>query len=95
MRKDNFSNEFFIAAKSLTRCALNTEAIIRTFIPLWRVRTSFKVRTAGDYIILFFFENEADIYRILASQSWSYDKHLVVLQCYDNHSLIQEVPLKF
>ena len=54
------SKEFVLAAKFLTKRALNVEAIGRTFKPLWRAKKEFKVREAGDHILLFVFELESD-----------------------------------
>ena len=46
------SKEFVLAAKFLTKRALNVEAIGRTFKPLWRAKKEFKVR---EEEIIFFF----------------------------------------
>ena len=39
----------------------------------------FKVRNVGDHILLFVFDNKKEAEKIFASDSWSFDKHLVVL----------------
>ena len=54
------SKEYVLATKFLTKRALNVEAIGRTFKPLWRAKKDFKVREAGDHVLLFVFELEAD-----------------------------------
>lgn len=82
--KNLSSKEFVIAARFLTRRALNVEAIRRTFKPLWRARKEFKIREARDHVLLFFFELESDAERVIATELWSFDKHLVLLQRYDN-----------
>ena len=71
--------EYILAAKFLTKRALNVEAIGRTFKPLWRAKIDFKVREAGDHILLFVFELEADAERVLANEPWTFDKHAVLL----------------
>lgn len=53
----------------------------------------FKVRNVGDHIVLFVFDNKEVIDKILKGEPWSFDKHLVVLQPYENHSPMRE--LKF
>ena len=76
----------------MTNRTLNTNAIIWTFNPLWQVRSSFKARDACDHVVLFIFDNDTNVKRILKkSQHWSFDRHLVVLQRYDNRSPIKEL----
>lgn len=53
----------------------------------------FRIKNLGDHIVLFIFDNQADVDRILQSEPWSFDKHLVVMQGYEQESPIQE--LKF
>ena len=71
--------EFMIAAKFLTNRALNIDAVIRTFSPLWRVVNGFKVRNMGDHILLFVFNNKKEVEKIFSSEPTSFNKHLVVL----------------
>ena len=75
---------FSIAGSFLTKRALNAEAIARTFNSLWRARRGFKIQHIGDRKILFSFEDKEDVDKIMDSEPWSFDKHLVVMQCYDN-----------
>ena len=72
-----------MATKFLTKRALNVEAIGRTFKPLWRAKKDFKVREAGDHVLLFVFELEADAEWVLANETWTFDKHAVLLQRFD------------
>jgi hypothetical protein len=69
-----------LAAKFLTRRALNAEAVARTFKPLWRTDHGFTIRDMNDNILVFAFEDEADRERVMLGEPWAYDKHLVVLQ---------------
>ena len=64
----------------MTRRALNVEAVGRTFKPLWRARKDFKTREAGNHVLLFVFKLETDAERVLATELWSFDKHLVLFQ---------------
>lgn len=41
VKKDRVFHEFAIVARFLTKKVLNTDAIIRTFSPLWRSRNGF------------------------------------------------------
>ncbi|KAK9991307.1 hypothetical protein SO802_026292 [Lithocarpus litseifolius] len=91
LTKDRSTSETILAAKFFTKRALNTEAVIRTFNPLWRYKNGFEVRTAGNHILLFVFDNKEEAEKILSLQPWSFDKHLVVLRHYDNATPIREL----
>ncbi|XP_030939870.1 uncharacterized protein LOC115964755 [Quercus lobata] len=83
-RSKNLRNkEYILAAKFLTKRALNMEAIGHTFKPLWRAKKDFKVREAGDHILLFVFKLKADAECVLANEPWTFDKHAVLLQWFD------------
>ncbi|XP_030922975.1 uncharacterized protein LOC115949845 [Quercus lobata] len=81
------SKEYVLAAKFLTKRALNVEAIGCTFKPLWRAKKDFKVRKAGDHVLLFIFELEADAEWVLVNEPWTFDKHAVLLQRFDGLTL--------
>ena len=51
----------------------------------------FKVRNMGDHILLFVFDNKKEIEKIFASEPWSFDKHLVVLQRFENNLSVLEL----
>ena len=63
------------------------DAVTRTFKQLWHSTNGFKIRPFGDHRVLFVFNNLPDVERIINSETWSFDKHLVVLQQYENDSL--------
>ncbi|KAL4600887.1 hypothetical protein ACB092_11G232600 [Castanea dentata] len=77
------SKEYVLAAKFLTKRALNVEARGRTFKPLWRAKKDFEVREAGDHILLFIFEFQSNAERLLANEPWTFDEHAVLLQRFD------------
>ena len=58
--KNLSKKEYVLAAKFLTKHALNVDAIGRTFKPLWKARIEFKIKEVGDHILLFVFELETD-----------------------------------
>ena len=58
------------------------EAVAKTFRPLWRMRKKFEVSNAGDNILLFAFESDEDIEKVLMGERWAFDRHLVVFQRY-------------
>lgn len=69
------------------------EAVARTFKPLRRAPKGFKVSNEGKHKVLFTFDDKEDVDRILASEPWSFDKSLVVLQRYDKLSSLENLSL--
>ena len=49
----------------------------------------FKVKNIGDHVVLFSFDNNIDVDRILSLEPWSFDKHIMVLSCYDNDASVK------
>ena len=45
----------------------------------------------GNYIILFIFDKKLESNRVLTSQPWSFDKHLVAIQRYERSSHTQDL----
>ena len=82
---------FSIAAKFLTKQAINMEVIAKNFTLLWRARNGFKIQNFGDQKILFTFDNKEDVDRILGGEPWSFDKHLVVMSQYENEFPLQDI----
>ena len=80
-----------IAPKFLTKRALNVDVIARTFSPLWGLRNGFKIQNLDDHVMLFTFDNKADVDRVLASKPWSFDKHVVVMQRNEQETAIEEI----
>ena len=67
------------------------EVIIRTFNPLWRSKHGFKVRNAGEHIVLFVFNNKEEVEKIFAAEPWSFDRHMVILQRYNKKIPIRDL----
>ena len=55
------------------------DAVGRTFKPLWRAQNGFKISNEGGNKVLFVFNKEEEVDRILSTGPWSFDKSLVVL----------------
>ncbi|KAL0001497.1 hypothetical protein SO802_015278 [Lithocarpus litseifolius] len=56
-------------------------------------KNDFRVRDAGNNHLLFTFELEFDVEKVLIREPLSFDRHLVVLQRYDEISPMEEVDL--
>ena len=91
LNKDQRLGEFIIAAKFFTPRFLVMDGVARTFKQLWSSTNGFKIQQLGDHKVLFVFDNLANVDRILKSQPWSFDKHLVVIQRYDYDTPAREL----
>ena len=89
--EDHKKGEFIIANKFLTSRFLQMEAVARTFKQLWRTNSGFRIQNQGNNIVLFVLDNLQKVDKILNSQPWSFDKHLIVMQRYASDSPVQEI----
>ncbi|XP_023897899.1 uncharacterized protein LOC112009795 [Quercus suber] len=94
LEDDLSSEELFLAAKFLTRRAVNVDAIAKTFTPLWRSRNGFQVRNLGNHMVLFVFDNMEEVEKVIQSEPWSFDKHIMILEKYDKNNLVEELQFK-
>ena len=69
-----------LAGKFFTKRVLNVDAVARTFKPLWRVSGELKIQDLGENILLFEFDDNLDMERVLEYKPWSYDKSFVAFQ---------------
>ena len=83
--------QFYLAARFMTSRVLNIESVVRTFKPLWRAAHGFTARDMGNNMLVFAFENVSDLERVLQSEPWSYDKHLVSFQRVEADTSISEM----
>lgn len=74
-----------MAAKSLTSRFLQMEVVARTFKQLWQTNSGFRIYNQGNNIVLFVFDNLEEVDKILKSQPWSFEKHLIVMKRYAGH----------
>lgn len=78
LSKNKKIQNYVLVAKFFTRRSVNIEVVAKTFRPPWRTRGKFEVNDAGNNILLFAFELNADIEKVLMGEPWSFDRHLVV-----------------
>uniref|UniRef100_A0A7N2REI4 DUF4283 domain-containing protein n=1 Tax=Quercus lobata TaxID=97700 RepID=A0A7N2REI4_QUELO len=88
LKKEQATSKYAIVARFLTKRPLNIDSIANTFTPLWRTKSGFKVKHIDDRVVLFSFDNKADVDRIIAAEPWSFDKHLLVLTRYDKEAAL-------
>ena len=90
LKCEQATTEHGMVARFLTKRPLNIDAIANTFTPLWRSKSGFKVKSIENHLVLFSFEKHTDINRILSSEPWSFDKHIMFLSFYDKDVSIKE-----
>uniref|UniRef100_A0A7N2LGL8 DUF4283 domain-containing protein n=1 Tax=Quercus lobata TaxID=97700 RepID=A0A7N2LGL8_QUELO len=81
-KEEQAKTEFILAAKFLTKRALNIDAIAKTFTPLWRSKNGFKIKKESDHVVLFSFDDNSEMEKVIAAEPLSFDKRLMVLQRY-------------
>lgn len=48
----------------------------QTFKPLWKSWKEFKIQDVENHVVLFVFQTDTDVERVLMNEPWSFDKHL-------------------
>ena len=91
INEDQAKTEFILAAKFLTKRALNIEAIAKTFKPIWRSKNGFKIKKESEHVVLFTFDDKCEMEKIMAAEPWSFDKRLMILQRYGKETNIGEM----
>ena len=92
--KEEAISDFVLAVKFLTKRALDVEAIAKTFTPIWRMKNGFRVTKESDHVVLFTFDNQNDMERVLNTEPWSFDKHLMVLHRYDKEVDVLDIDFR-
>ncbi|KAL0001432.1 hypothetical protein SO802_015213 [Lithocarpus litseifolius] len=82
---------FALATKFFSRRSLNIDAVVRTFSPLWRTKGSFQASDAKQNYMVFTFDQEEDVEKVLMGEPCSFDRHLVVFHKYDGLTPLQEI----
>ena len=67
IKEEQAATEFVVAAKFITKRALNLDAIAKTLTPLWRSKNGFKIKKECDHVVLFTFDNKSEMEKVLAA----------------------------
>lgn len=82
---------FALTAKFFSRRSLNVDVVARTFQPLWRTSRDFHASDAKHNYVVFTFELDEDVEKVLMGKPWSFDRHLVVFRRYDGSIPVQDL----
>ena len=91
IKEDQVKTEFILAAKFLTKRALNIDAIAKTFKPIWRSKNGFKIKKESEHVVLFTFDDKNEMEKIMAAEPWSFDKRLMILQRYGKETNVGDM----
>ena len=80
-----------LVAKFFSRRSLNVDAVAWTFRPLWRKSGDFHASDAKHNYVVFTFELEEDVEKVLMGEPWLFDRHLVAFLRYDGSTPIQDL----
>ena len=64
-------------------------------LPLWRSTQGFKLKNEGNHVVLFTFGNKLEVDRILSSEPWSFDKHLMIVQYFNKDVVLSDSDFHF
>ena len=68
---------------------LNNNIIITLNKIMWGI--TFRVTKESDHVVLFTFDNQIDLERVLNTEPWSFDKHLMIFHRYDKEVDVIEI----
>ncbi|XP_075645352.1 uncharacterized protein At4g02000-like [Castanea sativa] len=83
-----------LVGKFYTKRRVSLDLVARVLKSLWRTEKNFKVCDMGENKILFQFEDEEDLDRVLLLNPWSFDKYLVILHKLDVGEVVNKVQFR-
>ena len=69
-----------LVGRFFTKRTLNVDSVARTFKPLRKPVGELKIRDIRDNILLFEFEDNLDLKRVLEHEPWTFDKHIMIFE---------------
>ncbi|OMO96545.1 hypothetical protein CCACVL1_04904 [Corchorus capsularis] len=82
---------FSLIGKLLTKRKANLEGMRTTLFNAWKLEMGLIVKELGDKLYMFQFEDDAERDRVLVTQSWHFNRILLVLKEYDGVERPEEV----
>ena len=70
---------FVLAGKFCMKRRVNLESVARVLRTVWRTEKNFEVSDVGENKVLFLFQQEENLDKVLMLSPWSFDKYLLVL----------------
>ncbi|XVE92558.1 hypothetical protein REPUB_Repub01dG0108000 [Reevesia pubescens] len=77
--------EASMVGKLFTNNPFNKDAMVSTFLIIWKLAKAVEVSFLEENLFLFKFESVKDKHRILDRAPWSFDKSLLMLMDYDGN----------
>lgn len=72
-----------MAGKFLSKRHINLEVVVKALKLIWKTSENFEVQDTGDNIVLFLFQKEEDMNRVIWASLWSFNKYLLVLHKFE------------
>ncbi|XVF02266.1 hypothetical protein REPUB_Repub04eG0161200 [Reevesia pubescens] len=83
----------------MTRKVLNVEVmrtVMRTVLSkVWKIHGRLQVKEVGDKMVLFHFDDPSEKDRIFLSQTWAFNKALLVLHEFDGMSTLGSICMDY
>lgn len=70
---------FVLTGQFCTKRRVNLELVARVLRTVWKTEKNFEVSDVSENKVLFLFQKEEDMDRVLLLNPWSFDKYLLVL----------------
>ncbi|KAK9998771.1 hypothetical protein SO802_018374 [Lithocarpus litseifolius] len=83
--------ERVLVGKFCTKRRVSLESVARVLKSVWRTEKNFEVCDMGENKVLFQFEDEKDLDRVLLLSPWTFDKYLVILHKLDVGEAVNKV----
>ena len=70
---------------------INVKAIKNVMSTIWKLSARMSIKEVGEKVFIFHFEDVGEKKVVLLRQPWSFNKSLLVLENYDDHTNLKEI----